>query len=161
VTVTGTFSWIDVGVPDGAAAGFVRAGVDRVELDDFRRGLEVAGDAFVARIYTPAEIAHCAGRVDRLATRFAAKEAVSKMLGTGIRGVSWREIEALTSPHGEPHLVLHDRARDRADALGVTSIGISLTHTAVTAEAFVVALCTAPDARQWIREERSHVRAEA
>jgi holo-[acyl-carrier protein] synthase len=162
VTITGTFSWIEVGPPAGAAAGVVRAGVDRVELDEFRRTVEVAGNAFVERICTPAEIAHCAGRVDRLATRFAAKEAVSKMLGTGKRGLSWDEIEVMTSAHGEPHLVLHDRARDRADTLGVTSIGISMTHTTVAAEAFVVALCTVPEAEQRSEEEETgHVRPDA
>ena len=157
MTVADTFSWIEVGPFDGAAASVVRAGVDRVELDEFRRSVEVAGERFVGRIFTPAEIAHCAGRVDRLATRFAAKEAVTKMLGTGKRGLSWLEIEVVTSPHGEPRLVLHDRARGRAEVLGVTSISVSLTHTAVAAEAFVVALCTAPDAEQWIEEETSHV----
>jgi holo-[acyl-carrier protein] synthase len=156
VSVTGTFSWTEVSPPDGAAAGVVRAGIDRVELDEFRRAVDVAGDGFVERIFTPAEIAFCAGRVDRLATRFAAKEAVSKMLGTGIRGLSWREVEVVTAPHGEPRLVLHDRARDRADRLGVISIGVSMTHTVVAAEAFVVALCTGADGEQWIREETSH-----
>ena len=157
MTVSGTFSWMEVSPPDGAGTGVVRAGVDRVELDEFRRSVEVAGDAFVERICTPDEIAHCAGRVDRLATRFAAKEAVSKMLGTGKRGLSWGEIEVVTSTHGEPHVVLHDRARDRADTLGVTSIGLSMTHTAVAAEAFVVALCTVPEADQRIGEETGHV----
>ncbi len=98
----------------------------------------------------------CAGRVNRLATRFAAKEAVAKVLGTGFRGLGWQEVEVLTSPHGEPHVVLHDRARKRADHLGMRSIGVSLTHTTVAAEAFVVALCTGPAAEQSIREETDH-----
>jgi holo-[acyl-carrier protein] synthase len=156
MTASGAFSWSCVGPPDGAAAGVVRAGVDRVELDEFRRTLDVAGDRFLERIYTSAEIAICAGRVNRLATRFAAKEAVAKVLGTGIRGVGWREVEVFTAAHGEPRLILHDRARGRAERLGIASIGISLTHTAVVAEAFVVALCTAADAEQWIREETRH-----
>jgi len=156
MTARGTFSWCCVVPPDGAAAGIVRAGVDRVELDEFRRSIDAAGDRFLERIYTPAEIAFCADRVDRLATRFAAKEAVAKLLGTGIRGVGWREVEVFTASHGEPHLILHDRARDRADRLGIASIGVSLTHTAAVAEAFVVGLCTVPDAEQWIREETSH-----
>jgi holo-[acyl-carrier protein] synthase len=156
MTALSTFAWSDVAPRDGAAAGVVRAGVDRVELNEFRRTLEVAGSGFVERIYTTAEIAFCADRVNRLATRFAAKEAVAKMLGTGFRGLGWQEIEVLTSSHGEPHLILHDRARDHAGRLGIASIGVSLTHTAVAAEAFVVALCTALDAEQWIREETSH-----
>jgi len=152
----GTFSWIPVVPPDGMAAGTVRAGVDRVELAEFQRSIDAAGDGFLERIFAPEEIAFSAGRIDRLATRFAAKEAMAKVLGTGFRGLGWREIEVLTSPHGEPHLVLHDRARARADRLGITSIGLSLTHTAVAAEAFVVALCTDPDAEQSIREETDH-----
>jgi holo-[acyl-carrier protein] synthase len=152
----GTFSWSSVVPPDGTSAGTVRAGVDRVELAEFQRTIDAAGNGFLARIFTAEEIAFCAGRIDRLATRFAAKEAVAKVLGTGFRGLGCREVEVLNSPHGEPHLVLHDRARDRADRLGVTSIGMSLTHTTVAAEAFVVALCAGPDAEQSIREETSH-----
>lgn len=156
MTVASAFSWIEVNLPNGATAAIVRAGVDRVELDDFRRSVEVAGDAFVERIFTPGEIAHCGGRVDRLATRFAVKEAVSKMLGCGMRGLSWREIEVVTSATGEPHLALRGRARDRADILGVMSISVSMTHTAVVAEAFIVALSTNPEAEQLIREDTVH-----
>jgi holo-[acyl-carrier protein] synthase len=156
VTVSGAFSWIQVVPPDGVAAGIVRAGVDRVELDEFQRSVAVGGDRFLQRTFTPQEIAFCAGRVNRLATRFAAKEAVAKILGTGIRGLGWQEVEVLTSPNGEPHVVLHERARDRADHLGLMSIGVSLTHTALTAEAFAVALCTGANAEQSIREESNH-----
>jgi holo-[acyl-carrier protein] synthase len=152
----GAFSWSDVVPPDGLVAGVVRAGVDRVELDEFRRTVDVTGDGFLERIFTPQEIAFCAGRVNRLATRFAAKEAVAKVLGTGFRRISWHEVEVLTSPQGEPHLVLHDRARDRANRLGMTSISVSLTHTTVAAEAIVVALSTGADAERLLREEISH-----
>jgi holo-[acyl-carrier protein] synthase len=156
MTASGTFFWSDVAPPDGVAAGVVRAGVDRVELDEFRRTLDVTGKGFIERIYTPREVAFCVGRANRLATRFAAKEAVAKMLGTGIRGLTWREIEVLTSPHGEPHLILHDRVRARAHRLGIISLGLSLTHTTAVAQAFVVALCTGQGAEQWIREEASY-----
>jgi holo-[acyl-carrier protein] synthase len=156
MSVMGVFSWSPVVPPEGAAAGTVRAGVDRVELDEFRRSIDVAGDRFLERTFTPQEIAFCDGRPDRLATRFAAKEAIAKVLGTGFRGLGWREVEVLTSPHGEPRVVLHDRARDRAERLGMTSIGLSLTHTTVAAEAFVVALCTSPGAEQSIRKGTTH-----
>lgn len=156
MSFSGSFSWTQVVPPDGSAAGVVRAGVDRVELHEFQRTVDAAGHRFLERVFTPQEIAFCADRVNRFATRFAAKEAVVKMLGTGFRSVGWRQVEVLTSPHGEPHLVLHDRARDRANHLGVTSIGVSLTHTTVAAEAFVVALCTGTDAEQSIREELKH-----
>jgi holo-[acyl-carrier protein] synthase len=154
--VTGTFSQIKVSA-SGGTAGVVRAGMDRVEICEFRRTVEVAGDAFVERIFTPMEIAYCAGRIERLATRFAAKEAAAKVLGTGIRALGWHEVEVITAAHGEPHLLLRDRAFDRAGLLGVTSMSVSLTHTAIAAEAFVVAMCTALDAEQWIREETSNV----
>jgi holo-[acyl-carrier protein] synthase len=152
----GAFCWSQVVAPDGIAAGVVRAGVDRVELDEFQRTVDVAGDGFLEHTFTSDEIAFCAGRVNRLATRFAAKEAVAKVLGTGFRGLGWKEVEVLTSPLGEPHVVLHDRARVRAERLGMRSIGVSLTLTTVAAEAFVIALCTRGDAERRMGEEISH-----
>jgi holo-[acyl-carrier protein] synthase len=150
------FSWSHVVPPDGIAAGIVRAGVDRVEMDEFRRTIDAAGFGFLERTFTPGEIGFCAGRVNRLATRFAAKEAVAKVLGTGFRGLGWQEIEVLTSRHGEPRLILHDRAQEQAKRLGMKSISVSLTHTTIAAEAFVVALCADVDAEQWVIEEMSH-----
>lgn len=118
----------------------VLVGVDRVELDEFRRIVEAGGEHFLATVYTARELHHCDNRIEKLATRFAAKEATTKALGSGIRGVSLLEIEVLTSPTGQPRIELHDRARLRAHDLGIRSIAVSLTHTAVVAEAFVVAL---------------------
>jgi holo-[acyl-carrier protein] synthase len=153
MSTSGAFSWSQVVPPDGIAAGIVRAGVDRVELDEFQRTVDVAGAEFLERTFTQEELAFCAGRVNRLATRFAAKEAVAKVLGTGFRDLGWQEVEVLTFPHGEPSVVLHDRARHRAERLGMRSIGVSLTHTTVAAEAFVVALCMRGDLEQRVREE--------
>jgi len=150
---THSFSWNDVVPRDWNVAEIIRAGVDRVELAKFQHSVDVAGQALFARTFTQQEIAFCAGRVHCLATRFAAKEAAAKVLGTGFRGLGWREIEVLTSPDGEPRLVLHGRAGDRARNLGITSIGLSLTHTSVAAEAFVVALCRVPAAEQHIHQE--------
>jgi len=118
----------------------VRAGVDRIELESFGRILAAGGVEFMTSTYTDAERDHCAGRVERLATRFAAKEAASKALGTGFRGISPSEIEIVSEASGQPELRLRGRALDRAAAIRVTSIAISLTHTAVAAEAFVVAV---------------------
>ena len=150
------FAWTHVPTAEDAIAGVVRAGVDRVELDEFRRTIDVAGQAFVDRIFTRQEIAFCAGRIDRLATRFAAKEAVAKVLGTGFRGLGWLEVEIESAPAGEPQVRLHGRARDRVNNLGITSLALSLTHTTTHAEAFVVALCTNPDAEQLLPEETNH-----
>src|SRR5205823_1675303 len=127
-------------------------GVDRVELAEFQRQVEVAGLGFLDRIYTEQEIAFCAGRLERLATRLAAKEATAKVLGTGFRGLNWHEIEVVSAPWGEPTLVLHERALSRANQLGLTSLALSLTHTTSTAEAFVVALSTHSLAEQPLQQ---------
>ena len=151
----GTFSWTDV-TRHGAVSSIVRAGVDRVELDEFQRTMDVAGQPFLDRIFTEAEIMFCAGRVERLATRFAAKEAVAKVLGTGFRDLNWLEIEVVSSSSGQPHIHLHHRARDHANELAITSIAVSLTHTTKAAEAFVVALCAESRSTQSLREETHH-----
>ena len=72
-------------------------GVDTVEIPRVQRVLERHGERFLKRVYTPVEVAFCRGRVPELAARFAAKEAVMKCLGTGVRGVAWKEIEVLPS----------------------------------------------------------------
>lgn len=140
------------GCPEGG--GSIRGGVDRVELEEFRRIVGAGGDRFLATVYTLDEREHCGGRIEKLATRFAAKEAATKALGTGIRGVSLREIEVVTMPSGQPVLRLHDRAQSRAAAMGITSISVSLTHTSVVAEAFVVALASEPVTHATTQEEK-------
>jgi holo-[acyl-carrier protein] synthase len=117
----------------------LRGGVDVVDLAQFRRDLGVGGKRFLRRIYTQSELAHCDGREEKLAARFAAKEAVAKALGTGIRGIGWQEIEIVSGTNGEPRVLLHGRARDRAAALGLASWSLSLTHSASVALAMVVA----------------------
>jgi holo-[acyl-carrier protein] synthase len=115
-------------------------GVDQVELEEFSRILATGGDEFLATVYTECERDHCAGRIERLAARFAAKEAASKALGTGLRGIGPREIEIVSEANGRPRLSLHGRAHDRAQALGIQSASVSLTHTRTAVVAFVVAL---------------------
>jgi len=118
----------------------IYAGVDRVELEAFRRILATGGDDLLGAVYTELEREHCCGRVERLATRFAAKEAATKALGTGLRGIGPTEIEVVSEANGQPRLRLHGRARERATALRITSMSVSLTRTSIAAEAFVVAL---------------------
>jgi holo-[acyl-carrier protein] synthase len=122
----------------------VHAGVDRVDLAEFGRIMALGGDSFLASVYTGKERAHCEGRVEKLAVRFAAKEAATKALGTGIRAISLTEVEVITAATGQPRLRLHGRANDRALSLGICSISVSMTHTSTTAEAFVVALAVDP-----------------
>ncbi len=114
-------------------------GVDIIEIERIAKALERFGDRFLSHVYTPAEIDHCRGRVAKLAARFAAKEAISKTLGTGIHGLTWQEMEILPDPLGQPQVYLHGSALKRACALGLTHFALSLSHSQEYAIAFVVA----------------------
>lgn len=124
---------------DAEAAGPVEVGIDIIEIERIGRVLEKYGDRFLNRIYTETERQRYGKRVPELAARFAAKEATMKALGTGIRGVRWRDIETLSNRRGKPILVLHDTARARAELLGLVHWSISLTHSRTEAMATVIA----------------------
>jgi holo-[acyl-carrier protein] synthase len=96
-------------------------------------------ERFLARVYTPLEVAFCRGRIPELAARFAGKEAVMKALGTGARGLGWREIEILPNKRGKPMIYLHGKAARRGEEIGLLHADISLTHISELALAFVVA----------------------
>ncbi len=113
-------------------------GVDIIEIPRIHRMVELYGQRFLDRIYTPGEITYCRGRAPNLAARFAAKEATMKSLGTGVRGVGWKDIEVVRAPSGAPSIELHGRARLRAERLHVREISVSLTHSREYAVAFVV-----------------------
>ena len=119
-------------------------GVDIVELDRVRRAVDRHGERFLARIYTPEEIARYRGRPSELAARLAAKEAVSKALGVGlnhlsVHGIQWREVEVLPDPLGKPIVYLSGRARALAEEQGLCEWAISLSHGRDYTVAFVVA----------------------
>ena len=114
-------------------------GVDIIELDRIQKTVERWGQRFLLRIYTEGEIAYCRGRIPQLAARFAAKEAVMKALGTGIRGVGWREVEVVRMRGQAPSIRLRGRASGVAQRRGVQHIAISLSHSRDYAIAFVVA----------------------
>ena len=113
-------------------------GVDILELDRLKRVLDSWGQNFLDRIYTPKEQDYCKGRIPQLAARFAAKEAVMKALGTGIRGVGWKDIEVTRERGKAPQISLHDRALARANKIGVHQVAISLSHSRDYALASVV-----------------------
>ena len=113
-------------------------GVDLIELERIARVVERWGDRFLRRIYTEQELAYCRGRVPQLAARFAAKEAVMKALGTGIRGVGWREVEVIRRRGGAPTIALHGRAQQRGERMGLEQLAISLSHSRDYAIASVV-----------------------
>ena len=104
-------------------------GVDIVEIERIQRFVARYGEKFLRRVYTEAELELCRNNVPELAVRFAGKEAVMKVLGTGRRGVSWRDIEILSNERRAPLVHLHGRARARAEKLGIMEIAISLSHS--------------------------------
>lgn len=114
-------------------------GVDIIEIERIEAILQRHGERFLKRVYTPAERAYCRERVPELAVRFAAKEAVSKALGTGLRGIAWREMEILGDERGKPLVRLHGRAQARAEELGLSEFAVSLSHSRDYAVAFVLA----------------------
>lgn len=106
-------------------------GVDLVEVERVKGAL-LRHPALIHRLFTEQEAVDAGQgpqRYPRLAARLAAKEAVSKALGTGISGFSWREIEVRRAPGGRPEAYLSGGAQDQADRLGVRRIFLSLTHT--------------------------------
>ncbi len=120
----------------------VGIGVDLVEVARLRRLLERFGDRFANRILSVDEVPGYAATVNKagyLARRFAAKEAASKALGTGMRdGVHFRQISTLHSKSGAPRLVLHGAAARRAEMLWVTASHVSLSDEKGYAIAMVV-----------------------
>ncbi len=114
------------------------AGVDIIEIHRVKHVFEQYGDRFLRRVYTDREIAYCRGRAPQLASRFAAKEATMKALGTGVRGIRWRDIEVVRGRGQAPRIELHGTAQARADRLGLTDIALSLSHSREFAVASVV-----------------------
>ncbi|MBI2867357.1 MAG: holo-ACP synthase [Chloroflexi bacterium] len=114
-------------------------GLDIVEIARIRAARERWGERFLEHVFTETERAVYRARVSELAVRFAAKEAVMKALGTGNRGIAWREIEVLSNRRGQPQVYLRGRARERAEQLGLTEWAVSLSHEGGLALASVVA----------------------
>jgi len=113
-------------------------GVDIIEIDRIRRVASAYGTRFLDRIYTKEEQQYCRARPPQLASRFAAKEAVMKALGTGIRGVGWKDIEIRRQRGQAPYIELHGRARLRADQIGLDHLALSLSHSKEFAVASVI-----------------------
>lgn len=115
-------------------------GVDLVDVDRFRAAL-ARTPTLADRLFTSEERAYAQAANDpteRMAVRFAAKEAVMKALGVGLGAVDWHDIEVVRAPSGAPSLVLTGRAASLAAAAGVRDWKLTLTHTHLTAEAIAV-----------------------
>ncbi|HEV3310335.1 MAG TPA: holo-ACP synthase [Chloroflexota bacterium] len=113
-------------------------GVDLIEIERIEATLGRFGQRFLDRVYTPREQSYCRGRPERLAGRFAVKEAVSKVLGIGIRRIRWRDIEVLPNHEGKPEVFLHGSAESEADRRGIDQISVSITHSRSLAAAIAV-----------------------
>ena len=115
-------------------------GVDIIEVTRIQRSIDRHGGRFLDRIFTAQEQAYCVGRVERLAARFAVKEAVGKALGTGIGDISWKDIEVVNDERGRPELVLHNSAALLAEELALRQWSISMSHSDAYAVGLAVAL---------------------
>ncbi len=118
----------------------LRSGIDTVEisrLDEIRPAIR---ERFIQRVFTPQEIKQARNQTDSLTGLFAAKEAVSKALGTGIGHVSWQDIEIIHLPTGQPTLELHGNAKIVADQIGLKTWSISISHDRNKAIALAVAI---------------------
>lgn len=117
-------------------------GVDIIEPSRVEGILVRHGERFLKRMYTEGEIAYCEKRrrrIEHYAVRFAAKEAAGKALGTGLsQGITWKDIEVVHDELGAPLLRFHRKAKERADALGVSRMHVSLSHSEQSAVAVVV-----------------------
>jgi holo-[acyl-carrier protein] synthase len=109
-------------------------GIDIIEIERIKSILaEDYGQRFLAKVYTAQELAYCrngsAYRFSSLAARFAAKEAVAKALGTGIKDFSWLDIEVVNNPEGKPEINLSGQAKALAERQQVKAVHVSLSHT--------------------------------
>jgi holo-[acyl-carrier protein] synthase len=117
----------------------LRVGIDLVQVSRIAASLAEFGDRFLARVFTPGELAYARDRPESLAARFAAKEATKKALE--LDGIGWTQIEIVRRPSGACELALHGAAREAADAAGTRELAVSLSHEGDFATAVVVARC--------------------
>ena len=129
----------------------VSHGIDMVACDRIAEAVSRHGERFLHRVFTPIELDYCRGRkreIEHLAGRFAAKEAVLKVLGTGWQdGTSWTDIEVRNLPSGQPEIRLTGRCREIADQLGLTNVLISISHIETHAIASAIG-CRDADAQR-------------
>ncbi len=124
--------------------GIIAHGIDLVDCPRIEEMIERHGERFVRRVFTETEQAYAKSNrneIEKLAGRFAAKEAVLKLIGTGWRGkIAWTDIEIVNNAAGQPEVTVVGEVRKIADELGIEHISVSITHTANFAIASAVAL---------------------
>ena len=123
--------------------GIVRHGIDMVDCNRIGQMVERYGMRFLKKVFTPREIDYCKSRrrfIEHLAGRFAAKEAVLKVLGTGWRnGIQWTDIEIVNEPSGKPRIILTGKCLEIARAENLGEILISISHISTHAIASAIA----------------------
>src|SRR5688572_31549950 len=135
-------------LPPGSAVppvpeGTTELGIDIIKIERIAADLKRFGDRFPNRVLTESEQRYVRNRPQNFAGRWAAKEAVSKVLGLGVRGVGWRDIEIARLPTGAPSVRLHGRAQARAQQLGMGRIAVSISHEGEYAVAIAFGIRTA------------------
>jgi holo-[acyl-carrier protein] synthase len=123
--------------------GTTELGIDIIKVARIRDTLAKFGRRFSNRVLTSSEDRYVRDRPETFAGRWAAKEAVSKVLGLGVRGIGWRDIEVVRLPTGQPSIKLHGRAAARAEQLGMGRIAVSITHESEYAVAIAYGVRTA------------------
>ncbi len=124
--------------------GIVAHGIDLVDCPRIEQMIERHGERFVNRVFTATEQAYARSsrnEVEKLSGRFAVKEAVLKLIGTGWRGkIAWTDIEVINNAAGQPEVTIRGEVKRIADELGIEQISVSITHTANFAIASAIAL---------------------
>ena len=119
-------------------------GIDLVDLPRIKQMVQRHGDRFLNRIYTKKEQQYADShrdKIEKLAGRFAAKEAVLKLMGTGWIGkIAWTDIEVINNHAGQPEVAITGEVKRIAEKLGINQISVSITHTANFAIASAIAL---------------------
>ncbi|NMA51598.1 MAG: holo-ACP synthase [Peptococcaceae bacterium] len=139
-------SFLVGGVPlfykEKQANSIIGVGTDIIEIDRIRQAIERSGNRFLERVFTPAEIAYCEAGRDRFpgyAARFAAKEAVLKVMGSGLQHCRWVDVEVRRGTDGPPEVMLHGNAAELARARGIREWYLSVSHSKKNAVAFAIA----------------------
>jgi holo-[acyl-carrier protein] synthase len=120
----------------------VGTGIDICEVERIRAAIARFGDRFLRRVYTRGEVEYCQSKknaVERFAARFAAKEAATKAIGTGLHfGVTWQDVEVRRAPGGRPTIHFYRAAAERCARLGAKHSHLSITHSEGLAIAQVI-----------------------
>jgi len=126
-------------------------GIDLVDRPRIAQMVQRHGERFLKRVFTSGERNYAEKNkdaIEKLAGRFAAKEAILKLMGTGWRGkIAWTDIEVLNNAAGQPEVTLRGEVKTLADKFGIEHISVSITHTANFAIASAVALAGSDESR--------------